>query len=136
MIKTLVAALAATTAGTSSFPNPTAQGKSWGPCSSAVSAVAAQGDGSTPGSCMSCDPTYPKCPLKCQPLINTLYRDCDGVYSPPGLFFDPASQISGYWGGQINRTRVAVERCGCNHAKQITLSIFTILISIALTLLT
>ncbi|KDO27407.1 hypothetical protein SPRG_06994 [Saprolegnia parasitica CBS 223.65] len=101
---------------TDTFPNPTPEGKSWAPCASAVLAIAAQGDGSSPGSCMSCDPAQNKCPAKCQPLINTLYVDCDGVYSPPGLFFDPAAKIHGYWNGQVNVTRIAVERCGCNDA--------------------
>ncbi|OQR83737.1 hypothetical protein ACHHYP_14306 [Achlya hypogyna] len=134
IVVVVVTAAVAPATGTSSFPNPTPQGRSWAACSSAVAAITAQGDGSTPGSCMSCDPTFKKCPAKCQPLINTLYTDCDGVYTPPGLFFDPNATISGYWNGQINKTRIAVERCGCDAAHSIAPPWFllTLLATIAL----
>jgi hypothetical protein len=101
---------------TSTFPNPTPQGNSWGPCSIAVAAINAQGDGTSPGSCLACDPTAKKCPPKCQPLIDTLYASCDGVYTPSGLFFDPNQSISGFWKNNEEKLRIAAQRCGCNTA--------------------
>ena len=69
---------------TSTFPNPKPQGRSWEACATAISQISSQGDGTTTGSCMSCDPTYAKCSPKCQPLIDVFYRACDSVYTPPG----------------------------------------------------
>ncbi|KAH9097005.1 hypothetical protein Ae201684P_011736 [Aphanomyces euteiches] len=113
---------------TSSFPNPTPQGNSWGPCADAVAAVNTQGDGTTPGSCMSCDPTTNKCAPKCQPLIDTLYKACDGVYTPPDYTFDPAGVISGYWNDCKNQIRIAVQRCGCNFAVTSGVSVWPLLL--------
>ncbi|KAF0704618.1 Aste57867_7302 [Aphanomyces stellatus] len=70
----------------------------------------------TPGSCMSCDPTTNKCAPKCQALINTFYRSCEGVYTPPDYYFDPAKTIAGYWDDCLAKIRISVQRCGCNGA--------------------
>ncbi|RQM28524.1 hypothetical protein B5M09_006692 [Aphanomyces astaci] len=110
---------------TSTFPNPTPQGNSWGPCADATTAVATQGDGTTPGSCMSCDPTTNKCAPKCQPLLDTFYRACDGVYTPPDLAFDPAKNISGFWGDVQVQVRISVQRCGCNKASPVQTTLVT-----------
>jgi hypothetical protein len=55
--------------------------------------VAAAGDGSTPGSCMSCDPTRPVCAHNCQAKINDMYYACDGVCLPDGYYFDPSKML-------------------------------------------
>ena len=60
-------------------------------CIAATRKVYKAGDGSTPGSCMSCDPTYPFCAKGCQKLIDNLYHICDGVCLPDGYYFDPST---------------------------------------------
>lgn len=74
----------------------------------AAKRIANKGDGSTPNSCMSCDPTHGSvryfspnlflnvsgvvvgsCPDGCQNRIDTMYVACDGVCLPDGYFFDP-----------------------------------------------
>lgn len=47
------------------------------------------GDGSTPTSCMSCNPALPTCYGICQVLIDQYYLFCDDVCLPEGYYFDP-----------------------------------------------
>src|SRR5689334_16297132 len=48
------------------------------------------GDGSTPESCMGCDPALPTCAVGCQNLVDAMYRHCDGVCLPDGYYHDPS----------------------------------------------
>ncbi|GAB9468702.1 hypothetical protein Gpo141_00006012 [Globisporangium polare] len=104
--------------GTSSFANPKPQGGSWAPCGFAVDQISVEGDGSTYGSCLACNPTNFVCPPKCQSLIDALYKQCDGVYAPQDFYFDPAKTLNGYWNDHIDVLRVKAERCGCSSAMQ------------------
>ncbi|KAG1696354.1 hypothetical protein DVH05_015559 [Phytophthora capsici] len=100
----------------SSYINPSPQGESWAPCSFAVDQLAAEGNGSTYGSCLACDPTNFDCPPKCQSLIDAIYEQCDGVYAPQDQYFDPAHTLNGYWNDNFGVLRVQAARCGCNGA--------------------
>lgn len=99
---------------TKSFPNPSPEGNSWAPCGYAAEQLAAEGNGSTYGSCLGCSPTSFTCPSKCQSLIDALYEQCDGVYTPQDQYFDPAKTLSGYWNDHIDTLRVMTARCGCS----------------------
>lgn len=85
-------------------------------CVMASMDLAKLGDGSTPSSCMACDPTLPTCYGFCQALIDKLYYFCDDVCLPDGYYFDPGSQLKGCWPEVIDRVKIKVERCGCNTA--------------------
>ncbi|KAF1777947.1 Prolyl-tRNA synthetase, class II [Phytophthora cactorum] len=84
-------------ADASSYVNPSPEGESWAPCGFAAEQLAAEGNGSTYGSCLACDPTNFECPPKCQSLINAMYKQCDGVYAPQDQYFDPTHTLNGYW---------------------------------------
>uniref|UniRef100_K3WC52 Uncharacterized protein n=1 Tax=Globisporangium ultimum (strain ATCC 200006 / CBS 805.95 / DAOM BR144) TaxID=431595 RepID=K3WC52_GLOUD len=99
---------------TSSFANPKSQGNSWAPCGFAVEQISAEGDGTTYGSCLACSPTNFVCPPKCQSLIDALYKQCDGVYAPQDLYFDPSKTLNGYWNDYMDVLRVKAARCGCS----------------------
>lgn len=45
--------------------------------------------------CVGCDPAKEFCAAGCQVLIDKLYRDCDSVTLPDGLYYDPAETITG-----------------------------------------
>ncbi len=55
--------------------------------------IAKHGDGYVPDSCMSCDPAVPDCFYDCQPLIDLMYKVCDGVCLPDGYYFDPSKSF-------------------------------------------
>ena len=76
------------------------------------------GDGSTEGSCSSCDPTRPECPAGCQDLIDTLYWSCAEVSMPDGYYFDPQNNLDGLWDENLSQMKINVERCGCNSASK------------------
>lgn len=78
--------------------------------------LAKNGDGSTEGSCMQCDPTQDVCPVGCQALVNHLFQDCAGVCLPDGYFFDPKWQYDGCWKDHFEQVMIGVNRCGCNSA--------------------
>ncbi|KAH7487968.1 hypothetical protein PRNP1_007587 [Phytophthora ramorum] len=101
-------------ADASSFVNPSPDGESWAPCGFAAEQLATEGNGSTYGSCLACDPTNSECPPKCQPLIDALYQQCDGVYAPQDQYFDPAHTLNGYWNDNFGVLRVQAARCGCS----------------------
>ncbi|DBA03030.1 TPA: hypothetical protein N0F65_003218 [Lagenidium giganteum] len=120
---------------TSSFQNPKPQGNSWAPCSFAADQIAAEGNGSTYGSCLDCNPTSFVCPPKCQPLIDALYQQCDGVYTPQDFYFDPGKTLDGYWNDNIPVLRMYAERCGCNWAmslSSITCGLLPLLLTVLL----
>lgn len=106
-------------AATTSYPNPKPQGNSWAPCSFAADQISAEGNGSTYGSCLGCNPTSFVCPAKCQSLINALYKQCDGVWAPQDHYFDPAQTLNGYWNDNMATLRVDAARCGCNNATRV-----------------
>ena len=85
-------------------------------CVWAGNKVRKQGDGSTPGSCSSCDPTTSECPIGCQELIDTLYWSCAEVTLPDGYYFDPKYELEGTWETAQDTMKINVERCGCNSA--------------------
>lgn len=85
-------------------------------CVWAGNKVRKQGDGSTPGSCSSCDPTSSECPVGCQLLIDTLYWSCAEVTLPDGYYFDPKNTLEGTWELAQAEMKINVERCGCNSA--------------------
>jgi hypothetical protein len=103
-------------AGASSFVNPSPEGESWAPCAFAAEQLAVEGNGSTYGSCLACDPTNFECPPKCQPLIDAIYKQCDGVYAPQDQYFDPAQTLNGYWNDNFGVLRMQAARCGCSAA--------------------
>lgn len=115
----VVALLPHPSLATSSYTNPSPGGNSWSPCGFAVEQLAAEGNGSAYGSCLGCDPTSFVCPSKCQSLIDALYTQCDGVYTPEDLFFDPAGTLSGYWNDHLDALRVMAARCGCSGASAV-----------------
>lgn len=117
---------------TSTFPNPTPDGESWAPCSFAVTKLSAEGNGSTYGSCLACDPTSLTCPPKCQPLIDALYQQCDKVYAPQDYYFDPAKQLNGYFNDNRDALRIQAARCGCSTASQLILHISFIITTVVL----
>ena len=65
---------------------------------------------------MMCDPTLPKCPLGCQPLVTDLFVSCKAVCLPDGYFYDPLWYYKGCWNDNFEDVVVGVERCGCNSA--------------------
>ncbi|ETK71374.1 hypothetical protein L915_21376 [Phytophthora nicotianae] len=103
-------------ADASSYVNPSPEGESWAPCGFAAEQLAAEGNGSTYGSCLACDPTNFECPPKCQPLIDAMYKQCDGVYAPQDQYFDPAHTLNGYWNDNFGVLREQAARCGCSDA--------------------
>ncbi|KAL7689052.1 hypothetical protein Plhal304r1_c017g0062361 [Plasmopara halstedii] len=96
------------------YINPSPLGNSWAPCSFAVEQLGLEGNGSTTGSCLACNPTTFKCPFKCQSLLDAVYKECDGVYAPQDFYFDPARTLDGYWNDHFSVLRVQAARCGCN----------------------
>lgn len=60
-------------------------------CIHAVNEISKNGYGSTPSSCMGCDPTLPACYFNCKPLVNNLYKYCDNICIPDGFYFDPSA---------------------------------------------
>ncbi|KAI9993151.1 hypothetical protein PInf_015221 [Phytophthora infestans] len=94
-------------ADASSYINPSPEGESWAPCGFAAEQLAAEGNGSTYGSCLACDPTSFECLPKCQSLIDAMYEQCDGVYAPQDQFFDPAHTVNGYWNDNFGTLRHA-----------------------------
>ncbi len=60
-------------------------------CVHASRKLSKYGNGTTPESCMMCDPTYATCPVGCQKLVDALYANCQGVCLPDGYFFDPST---------------------------------------------
>jgi hypothetical protein len=127
-------AVSSPVAATSSYTNPSPQGNSWAPCGFAVDQLAAEGNGSAYGSCLGCDPTSFVCPSKCQSLIDALYAQCDGVYTPQDLFFDPAETLSGYWNDHLDALRVMAERCGCSGAHVVRYASHSVVLATILTL--
>ncbi|KAJ0391044.1 hypothetical protein P43SY_012021 [Pythium insidiosum] len=120
---------AAPLAGAVSNPKP--EGKSWAPCSFAVDQISAEGNGTTYGSCLACDPTSFKCPPKCQSLIDALYKQCDGVVAPQDFFFDPAHTLNGYFNDNTDVLRVQAQRCGCNESARTRFSAVATLLSLS-----
>ena len=55
--------------------------------------LAKNGNGTSPDSCMLCDPAIPTCPFGCQKHVTKLYRNCKGVCLPDGFYFDPSKYI-------------------------------------------
>ncbi|KAF4040955.1 hypothetical protein GN244_ATG06999 [Phytophthora infestans] len=106
-------------ADASSYINPSPEGESWAPCGFAAEQLAAEGNGSTYGSCLACDPTSFECLPKCQSLIDAMYEQCDGVYAPQDQFFDPAHTVNGYWNDNFGVLREQAARCGCSDAARI-----------------
>ncbi|GLD96849.1 hypothetical protein PINS_up020726 [Pythium insidiosum] len=100
--------------------NPKPEGNSWAPCSFAVTQISAEGNGSTYGSCLACDPTSFKCPPKCQSLIDALYKQCDGVVAPQDFYFDPAQTLNGYFNDNYDVLRVQAQRCGCSQSVRLS----------------
>lgn len=92
--------------------------------------MAKNGDGSTPTSCMSCDPTIPTCSTGCQRMIDQMYRVCDDVCLPYNYYYDANYRIDGCWHEVQRKIKIAVERCGCNNASSVSLwsSLFVLLI--------
>lgn len=119
-------------AATSSYTNPSPQGSSWAPCGFAADQLAAEGNGSAYGSCLGCDPTSFVCPSKCQSLIDALYAQCDGVYTPQDLFFDPAETLSGYWNDHLDELRVMAERCGCSGARVVRYAFHSLVLAVVI----
>lgn len=115
--------------------NPSPQGESWAPCGFAVDQLAAEGNGTTDGSCLGCDPTSFVCPSKCQSLIDALYSQCEGVYTPQDLYFDPAQTLSGYWDDQLDSLRVMAARCGCSAASTMEISTIKVLAAVVMAML-
>ncbi|KAJ1431611.1 hypothetical protein B484DRAFT_327811, partial [Ochromonadaceae sp. CCMP2298] len=74
------------------------------------------GDGSTPGSCMACDPAVPECGEDCQGSIGAMYVECDSICLPDGYYFDALSTVSGCWEAAKPELKIMVERCGCDAA--------------------
>lgn len=120
--------------------------------------LAKKGDGSTPQSCISCDPTHQYCVKGCQKLIDRVYRACDNTCLPDGYFYDPSEfrtwnyltrlsehsfwtfldyKLSGCWEKNLKDMKIAVERCGCNGASSIPfdLRIFASVIGFAVLVL-
>ncbi len=56
-----------------------------------MSIITKAGNGTTPLSCMDCDPTYPVCAFGCQAKVGLLYDTCDSICLPDGFFFDPST---------------------------------------------
>ena len=77
-----------------------------------------RGDGSTVGSCSSCDPATDECEAGCQDLINRMYWACTEVCLPDGYYFDPNKMLSGCWEDNEASMKINVERCGCNSSSR------------------
>ena len=87
-------------------------------CVWAGNKVRKAGDGSTVGSCSSCDPAINECPAGCQDLIDTLYWSCAEITIPDGYYFDPKNTLDGLWDDSLEQMKINVERCGCNSASK------------------
>ncbi|KAF1775259.1 hypothetical protein GQ600_24801 [Phytophthora cactorum] len=106
-------------ADASSYVNPSPEGESWAPCGFAAEQLAAEGNGSTYGSCLACDPTNFECPPKCQSLINAMYKQCDGVYAPQDQYFDPRTHSTAT--GTTTSAYCESKRLGADAATQLVL---------------
>ena len=53
------------------------------------------GDGSTPNSCLACDPTLPQCPEGCEGMLKNMFNYCSGICLPDGYFFDESKNHIG-----------------------------------------
>ena len=87
-------------------------------CVHTTNKVRKRGDGSTVGSCSSCDPATDVCDVGCQDLINRMYWACTEVCLPDGYYFDPNKMLSGCWEDNEASMKINVERCGCNSSSR------------------
>ena len=87
-------------------------------CVHTTNKVRKRGDGSTVGSCSSCDPATADCGGGCQDLINRMYWACTEVCLPDGYYFDPNKMLSGCWEDNEASMKINVERCGCNSSSR------------------
>lgn len=83
-------------------------------CVHAANKLRKAGDGTTQGSCSSCDPAVSECEPNCVDLIERLYWSCDGVCLPDGYYFDPQWTLGGCWEDALAMMKIHVERCGCD----------------------
>jgi len=85
-------------------------------CVHAVTKLAKQGDGTTVGSCSSCDPAVSEAnvPSNCQFLVDNMYYACSKICLPDGYYFDPHSTLSGCFVDNMKQIKINVERCGCS----------------------